>query len=141
MGEWCVTTPTANERHVVTGAFGCSGKYIARRLRDQGKRVRTLTSSPQRRNPFGSLVEAHPFIGVSASVGLLVARVVAHLMKDVVITREEIERLMANLLVTSSPSAGRTRFTEWVRQNAEHLGRRYSSELTRRHNRERSYEE
>ena len=49
-----------NELHVVTGAFGFSGKYIARRLLDAGRRVRTLTNSPQRKNPFGDAVEVHP---------------------------------------------------------------------------------
>ncbi|MDK1031158.1 MAG: NAD(P)H-binding protein [Planctomycetia bacterium] len=47
--------------HVVTGAFGYSGKYIARRLLDAGHRVRTLTNSVNRRNPFGGKVEAHLF--------------------------------------------------------------------------------
>ncbi|MDW8105746.1 MAG: NAD-dependent epimerase/dehydratase family protein [Armatimonadota bacterium] len=308
------------ELHVVTGAFGYSGKYIARRLLGEGKRVRTLTNSPGRRNPFGSLVEAHPYhfdqpdelvrslegaavlyntywvrfdhrdfthsqavqntltlfsaarragvrrvvhvsitnpslasplpyfrgkaqleealkqsgmsyailrptvlfgredilinniawmlrtfplfavfgdgsyrlqpiyvddlaglavhygqrdenvvvdaigpetftyrelvqtiadaigvkrpiIGVPPSLGLLVAKVVGYLMKDIVITREEVAGLMANLLVTSSPPAGKTRFSEWVRENAHLLGRRYHSELARRRDRRRSYEE
>ena len=47
--------------HAVTGAFGYSGKYIARRLLDHGHRVRTLTNSPCRRNPFGGRVEVHSF--------------------------------------------------------------------------------
>ena len=49
------------ELHVVTGAFGYSGKYIATRLLEAGYRVRTLTSSLRRANPFGERVEAHPF--------------------------------------------------------------------------------
>ena len=40
-----MTTPPL---HVVTGAFGYSGKYIARRLLDRGVRVATLTNSPGR---------------------------------------------------------------------------------------------
>ncbi|KKL09319.1 hypothetical protein LCGC14_2567040, partial [marine sediment metagenome] len=48
------------ELHVVTGAFGYSGKYIARRLLDAGHRVRTLTNSLKRHNPFGDRVEARP---------------------------------------------------------------------------------
>lgn len=64
-----------------------------------------------------------------------------YLVKDVVITREEIEGLMANLLVTSSPPAGKTRLSDWARENAEYLERRYHNELARRRNRERSYEE
>lgn len=49
--------------HVVTGAFGYSGKYIAKRLLDERDviRVRTLTNSVNRANPFGGAVEAHPF--------------------------------------------------------------------------------
>lgn len=47
--------------HVVTGAFGYSGKYIATRLLAIGHRVRTLTNSTQRANPFGGQVEVFPF--------------------------------------------------------------------------------
>jgi uncharacterized protein YbjT (DUF2867 family) len=48
------------ELHVVTGAFGFSGRYIAARLLKQDQRVRTLTNSPQRANPFEGQVEVHP---------------------------------------------------------------------------------
>jgi len=51
----------SEELHIVTGAFGYSGKYIATRLLDEGHRVRTLTNSLNRLNPFGEKVEAHPF--------------------------------------------------------------------------------
>jgi NADH dehydrogenase len=47
--------------HVVTGAFGYSGKYIAARLLQAGHRVRTLTNSPNRTNPFDGTVEAVPY--------------------------------------------------------------------------------
>jgi NADH dehydrogenase len=47
--------------HAVTGAFGYSGRYIARRLLDTGHRVMTLTGSPQHRSPFGGRVRAVPF--------------------------------------------------------------------------------
>jgi uncharacterized protein YbjT (DUF2867 family) len=47
--------------HVVTGAFGYSGKYIARRLLDEGRRVRTLTNSGDRVNPFAGQVEVRPY--------------------------------------------------------------------------------
>jgi NADH dehydrogenase len=49
------------ELHVVTGAFGYSRKYIATRLLAEGCRVRTLTNSLHRPNPFGEQVEVHPF--------------------------------------------------------------------------------
>lgn len=47
--------------HTVTGAFGYSGKYIARLLLDRGVTVRTLTNSPKRKNPFGEKIEAFPY--------------------------------------------------------------------------------
>ncbi len=51
---------SASKAHAVTGAFGFSGKYIARRLLDAGSRVVTLTNSPDRPNPFAGQVEARP---------------------------------------------------------------------------------
>ena len=47
--------------HVVTGAYGFSGKYIARRLLESGHQVRTLTNSVGRENPFGDNIKAYPF--------------------------------------------------------------------------------
>lgn len=52
--------PDAPKVHAVTGAFGFSGKYIARRLLDAGVRVVTLTGSPDRPDPFNGRVEARP---------------------------------------------------------------------------------
>ncbi len=45
----------------VTGAFGYSGRYIAKRLLDAGHEVLTLTNSVNRPNPFGEKVKAFPF--------------------------------------------------------------------------------
>ena len=50
-----------NGLHVVTGAFGYSGRYIAARLLAAGHRVRTLTNSPNRQRLFGDQIEAHPY--------------------------------------------------------------------------------
>src|SRR5262249_42964316 len=55
---WCMAT---RDLHVVTGAFGYSGKYIAKRLLEAGYRVRTLTNSTHRANPFGNAVEARSY--------------------------------------------------------------------------------
>jgi len=48
-------------RHVVTGAFGYSGRYIAARLLEKKHEVHTITNSPNRTNPFGGRVSASPF--------------------------------------------------------------------------------
>lgn len=47
--------------NVVTGAFGYIGRYITRHLLDQGEPVRTITTHPDKPNPFGSAVEAFPY--------------------------------------------------------------------------------
>jgi len=46
--------------HVVTGAFGYSGRWIARELLSRGKRVRTLTNAVGRDDPFQGMVEVMP---------------------------------------------------------------------------------
>jgi NADH dehydrogenase len=50
-----------NTIHAVTGAFGYSGKYIARRLLAEGRPVITLTNSTDRANEFGGRIPAYPF--------------------------------------------------------------------------------
>jgi NADH dehydrogenase len=52
---------TENELNVVTGAYSFTGKYIARRLLSAGKKVKTLTSHPDREHPFGETVLAIPY--------------------------------------------------------------------------------
>lgn len=49
-----------SELHVVTGAFGYSGKYIARRLLEKGHCVRTITSKRPTGDLFQGQVEHHP---------------------------------------------------------------------------------
>jgi uncharacterized protein YbjT (DUF2867 family) len=47
--------------NVVTGSFGYIGRYITRHLLDQGEQVRTVTTHPNKTNPFGEQVEAFPY--------------------------------------------------------------------------------
>lgn len=49
------------ETHVVTGAFGFTGRFITRRLLAMGQRVLTLTGHPDRPNPFGGQVGVAPY--------------------------------------------------------------------------------
>lgn len=46
--------------HVVTGAYGYTGKFIAHQLLAQGVKVRTLTNSRPAADPFHGQVDAHP---------------------------------------------------------------------------------
>ena len=79
-----------------------------------------------------------PIISVSPSLGYVIVTAIGRLIGDVVLTRDEIKGLMADLLVTNSPPVGSTKLTEWAKANADSLGRHYASELARRTNRDRS---
>jgi hypothetical protein len=57
----------------------------------------------------------------------------------VVITKDEIDGLMADLLYVDTPPAGHTLLTEWVKAHANTLGRHYTSELARRTDRVSAY--
>ena len=46
---------------VVTGSFGYIGKYITQKLISSGKRVKTITTHPDKPNPFGNDVKAYPY--------------------------------------------------------------------------------
>jgi NADH dehydrogenase len=67
-------------------------------------------------------------------------RLVGLLMRDVVVTREEIRGLMENRLFVAAPPLGATRLSHWIAQNQESLGRTYTSELARRVDRLASYD-
>lgn len=73
-----------------------------------------------------------PIISVPPSVGYAAGWMLGKLLGDVTITREEIEGLMAGLLYIDAPPAGSMRLTNWAKENADTLGKRYASELARR---------
>ena len=81
-----------------------------------------------------------PIISVNPQIGYLAGQVIGSLVGDVIITREEIEGLMAGLLYVDSPPAGTTKLSEWIKENATTLGRRYTSELARRTDRLSAYQ-
>ncbi len=70
-------------------------------------------------------------IHVPPSVLLMAAWVAGLVVRDVVLTRDEIDGLMTNLLVSEDEPTGTTRFTEWLGDHAAELGRGYANELNR----------
>jgi NADH dehydrogenase len=80
-----------------------------------------------------------PIVPVPPWFGHAVASVLGRVVGDVVLTREEIEGLMAGLLCTRSEPAGTTRLSVWARKHAATLGVRYASELARRRDRRTAY--
>jgi NADH dehydrogenase len=81
-----------------------------------------------------------PIISIPPTIAYFVGWLVGKIVGDVTITRDEIEGLMADLLYTDSPPAGKTRLTDWIKENSSTLGIRYTSELARRKNRIESYD-
>lgn len=80
-----------------------------------------------------------PLLPIPHALGYIVGRFVGWLVNDVLITREEIEGLTADLLHVSSPPAGQTRLSDWAARHAATLGQQYTSELARRRDRSQSY--
>jgi NADH dehydrogenase len=67
----------------------------------------------------------------SSRVTLFAARILGAVLHDVLLTPDEVEGLMANLLVSGAAPTGSTRLTHWLAENAATVGVRYASELRR----------
>ncbi len=80
-----------------------------------------------------------PIISIPPSLGYGIGWALGRLMGDVLITRPEIEGLMADLLVVDAPPAGTTPLSSWAADHASLLGIHYSSEMARRRNRQGEY--
>ncbi len=65
------------------------------------------------------------------TVTLGLTRILNLLVGDVVLTREEVQGLMAGLLVSKNAPTGTTRLSEWLKQHSDAIGVRYASELER----------
>ena len=68
---------------------------------------------------------------IRPGLALLLSRLAGYIVKDVVLTKAEIDGLMAGLLVSHRPPTGQVRLSEWLKENRDRLGTRYASELTR----------
>jgi len=80
------------------------------------------------------IISLPPWLGYWA--GWLIGK----FMGDVLITRDEIDGLMQDLLYTDSPPQGTTKLSSWAQEHASTLGLHYASELKRRLHRDVPYE-
>lgn len=71
-----------------------------------------------------------PVAGALAAAGAL-----GLLVRDVVLTRDEVTELRARLMVSALPPAGQVRLPDWLAENADGLGRSWASELDRHYRR------
>src|ERR1039458_9325765 len=73
-----------------------------------------------------------PIIRVHPELAYWSCRIIGLLVRDVVITREEIRGLMEGRLYVDAPPLGTTKLTAWIDQHRVTLGRHYTSEIARR---------
>ena len=82
-----------------------------------------------------------PVVRIPPALGYAIGRCLNPFVKDVIITREEIDGLMRGLLDSEAPPTAPTKLTDWAASNRATLGRRYASEVARRVKREAAYED
>jgi len=70
-----------------------------------------------------------PLISVPPRLALLAAQFLSLFVNDVILTPEEVDGLMANLLVSKDPARGKIRFDQWLQENKANVGTKYASEL------------
>jgi len=80
-----------------------------------------------------------PIISIPPTLGYIATRILGKFLNDIIITRDEIEGLMDNLLYVESPPTGKTKLTDWAKQNVATLGLKYTCELSRRTDRDTKY--
>lgn len=68
---------------------------------------------------------------VPPSIGILCGQVLGLFLRDVLLTRNELEGLMSELLTSQQPPNAPTRFSDWLEENKSSAGRHYSSEVAR----------
>lgn len=72
-----------------------------------------------------------PIVPVPRQLMSLAAEGLGRLVSDVVLTNDEISGLTAGLLISHEPPLGELRFSEWLTEHADTIGRRYANELQR----------
>ena len=78
----------------------------------------------------GEKVGAKPLlISVPPRLALFAAQFLSLFVKDVLLTPEEVDGLMAGLLVSKEPPRGKTSLVHWLDANQKHAGAKYASEL------------
>jgi NADH dehydrogenase len=72
-----------------------------------------------------------PLLSVPPRLALAAAQLISLFVRDVVLTPEEVDGLMQNLLVSTEPPRGRTRLSDWLAEHKDTVGKEYASELKR----------
>ena len=70
-------------------------------------------------------------IPLSPHLALWAAQFMSIFVNDVMLTPEEVDGLMANLLISKEPSRCKTSLRNWLEENKATVGKQYASELAR----------
>ncbi|MGZ6372056.1 MAG: epimerase, partial [Candidatus Limnocylindria bacterium] len=70
-------------------------------------------------------------VHLPVAASLAGARLIGAAVRDVVLTRHEVTELQERLMFSQLPRAGTIHLADWLKANADGLGRRWSSELDR----------
>jgi uncharacterized protein YbjT (DUF2867 family) len=71
------------------------------------------------------------FVHVPPAAALAAAGAIGRIVGDVVVTTDELRGMMAELVTTEGPATGTRSLTDWLRYNADVVGKRYASEVSR----------
>jgi len=74
---------------------------------------------------------ARPMVQLRPGLALTAAQFLSLFVNDVMLTPEEVDGLMAGLLVSNEPPLCKTRLADWLDQNKQTVGAKYASELKR----------
>jgi len=72
-----------------------------------------------------------PLLSQPPRLALLAAQFLSLFIGDVLLTPEEVDGLMSNLLTSNEPPRGKIRLSDWLEANKENVGVKYTSELKR----------
>lgn len=72
-----------------------------------------------------------PILHTHPQLALLASQIIGLFLGDVVLTPEEVDGLMANLLVSPEPARCPTKISAWLRENRDTVGVQYANEIQR----------
>jgi nucleoside-diphosphate-sugar epimerase len=79
-------------------------------------------------------------VHLPARLAMLGATFAGRITGDMMLTRDELDDLMRDILISHEPARGTTRLTEWLQTNAASIGRTYASEMERHYKRSNTVE-
>jgi len=79
----------------------------------------------------GSINIKRPLISSPPPLALVAAQFLSLFFGDILLTPEEVDGLMANLLVSTELPRGKTKLSDWLLANRKQVGVKYASELNR----------